>query len=117
MIATRRAMEGARCVDEPVQPDDREASAEGWVVVYLGRAPSDPPVWLVKSVEQSGKTVRVTMTKPKREESTKDRHEYLFWVPVGKLKEGTWTLELYMAEKKQVTLLRRVDVPKATRRD
>lgn len=111
MIATRWAMAGARDVDEPVQPDDQKPSPECWVVVYVGRAGSSPPAWLVKSVERTGTTIRVTISTPERDGSTKDLHEYLFWAPVGKLKEGTWTLELYMAEKKRVTLLRRVDVP------
>jgi hypothetical protein len=111
IAATRLAMSGARPVDGPVKPKDDAKVEKHWLVVFLGHKGSEPPAWLVKSVEQADGTIRATISEPKGGGRTADLHEYLIWAPVGKLKAGTWTLELYMAEKKRVTLLRRVDVP------
>jgi hypothetical protein len=76
--------------------------------VVLGAAGSDPPAWLVDSVERKGDVVRLGYRK--REAKSKDRHPYLFWAPLGELEPGSYALELFDAEKKEVTFLRRVTV-------
>lgn len=100
---------GGRPVDRPTDPDDQLKHTKIWLAIYFGVTGSEPPGWLVKSVEQNGKTIRVTYVQQQPE--TKDLHQYFVWVPLGVLEGGTYALELFDGEKKEITLLRRVVVP------
>jgi hypothetical protein len=108
--ATRWAFTANRPADVPVDPEDGSKRAPLWLVAFFGAAGSDPPAWLVQSIEVRGRLVRVVFVKPKRLISTRDSHLYFIWVPLGKPEVGTYTLELFDAEKREVTLLRRVTV-------
>jgi hypothetical protein len=108
--AARQAFTAGQSADGPVIPDAASRAAPLWVVAYLGSAGSSPPAWLVHSVEVKGQMVRVTFRKPKRFGSTRDLHPYFLWVPLGKVEAGTYTLELFDADKEEVTFLRRVAV-------
>jgi hypothetical protein len=113
--AARFAFTAARSADVPVDPDDPRVTAKGapvWLVAYLGTAGSSPPYLLVQSVERQGKKVRVTFRKAKTTIMSSNLHRYFVWVPLGKLEAGTYALELIEAGKKEVTLLRRVRIPK-----
>jgi hypothetical protein len=79
-------------------------------VAYLGVAGSEPLEWRVKSAEVQRHVVRLTYTKEGAR--THDLHPYFVWVPLGELKAGTYTLELFEQDLKKVTLSRRVTVPK-----
>ena len=106
--ATWLASVGGRSAEVPVSPEDGSERTPSWLVVYFGIQGSEPPGWLIKSVERRGETVKLNYMK--RLAETKDKHHYLAWVPVGELAPGPCTLELFDAEKMQVTLLRRVTV-------
>jgi hypothetical protein len=43
-------------------------------------------------------------------ESTADIHYYYYWVPLGKLDDGVYNLELFDTDLKAVTLMRRVEI-------
>lgn len=94
---------------KPVSADWRSKSEQYWLVVYLGVEGSDPPEWLVSSVIVSGKEIQLIYTSPGS--SVQDLHPYFVWVPLGKLGTGTYTLEMFDEEQKQVTLSRRVAIP------
>jgi hypothetical protein len=106
LTATRLAFLGGRSADQPVDPEVEPKSAELWLVAFLGAAGSEPPARLVQSVERRGKSVRVTYRK--RLSETKTSLPYFLWVPLGKLESGAYTLELFDADRQEVTLLRRV---------
>jgi hypothetical protein len=108
--AARRVLTGGQSADVPAVPDDGSTPAPFWVVCHLGVESSGPPAWLIQSVERRDRIVRITFSKPKRLFSTADIHQYFVWVPLGELGPGTYALELYDAEKREVTLLRRVAV-------
>jgi hypothetical protein len=81
-----------------------------WLVAYLGIAGSEPPLWLIDSVEQEGKTIRLNYWAQSAGGRSKDLHEYLIWVPLGTLEEGTYSLELFNVNRRLATLIRRVMV-------
>lgn len=97
-------------VSEAVSADRRSKSKQYWLVAYLGVSGSDPPAWLVKAVEVSGQNIQVAFTNPGS--GAKDEHPFFVWAPLGRLKDGAFTLEMFDEEKKQVTLSRRVILPK-----
>jgi RNA polymerase sigma factor (sigma-70 family) len=95
-------------VDAPAVADRQAAQAPLWAVAFFGMAGSEPPEWLVKSVEVKAKTVRIRYTKG--QSRTNDEHQYYLWVPLGRPGPGTFTLELFDTERNEVTLMRRVRV-------
>jgi len=108
--ATCLGLTGAPKFDEPVEVDPRKRAGEYWSVVFLGIRHSAPPAWLVESVEQEGCTVTVRYSEPFSPVNSADSDPYLLWIPLGKLKKGSITLQLYHADKKRVQLSRRVRV-------
>jgi hypothetical protein len=111
VAATRRAFTGAVLADQPVRPEGESVPASLWMVAFLSVEGSEPAAWLVRSAERKGKVVRLSVERPKRGDASKDMHPYFVWVPLGKLAAGRYTLELYDAGSKEVTLMRRVTVP------
>jgi hypothetical protein len=107
--AARQVLVGGDWADVPASTEE-VPSKSYWLVAFLGIAGSDPPCWQVKPAEKRGKVIRLPVTKPKRDESTKDSHKYLVWVPLGELEAGTYTLELFDAAKKEPYLSRRISV-------
>jgi hypothetical protein len=100
-----------RAVDEPVgpiNPDKEVKSDQFWLVAFLGTSGSSPPEWLVGSARLKGNEVRLVYRKKSSESA--DAFPYLVWVPLGKLKPGIYTVELFDEDKRRVTLLRRVTI-------
>jgi hypothetical protein len=110
--ATRRAFTSGMSAEVPVLPRLTEVRrpAAFWMVVFLGIRGSEPPALLVRSVERKGKVIRLGFQRYAGGGKTKDSHRYFIWVPLGKLDSGKYTLELFDAETKEVTLTRRVTV-------
>lgn len=88
-----------------------------WMVVYLGISHSSPPMWLAENVEVSGKQIRFTYKKwppPKSKDErlvvTKDLHKYFYWIPLGKLEPGDYSVQLFDADKNHEILSRLITV-------
>lgn len=94
--------------DKPVSADYPPKSEEMWLVAYLGVSGSSGPAWRVQSVEVSSTDIRLTYTHPGS--GAQDLHPYYYWAPVGRLAPGTYKLQLFDADQKQVTLMRRIRV-------
>jgi hypothetical protein len=96
----------------PVAPKEGEwppatESRQLWLVAYLGAGHSGTNASVpIQSVEREGKTIRLAYCY--RSNQNKDMMPYIFWVPLGEMEKGTYTLELFDTDKKEVTLLRRV---------
>jgi hypothetical protein len=110
--AAREALtRGRGSGDVPFTPEWKGSEkAEHWLVFYLGTAGSVPPAWLVESVEFKDKTIRVNYLKPIRKVTSGDAHRYLFWVPLGQLPDGVYSLELFDTGMNELTLMRRVRI-------
>jgi hypothetical protein len=106
--ATWEVFTGGIPADTPVSPDRPPKSGDMWLVAYLGVTGSDPTAFRVHSVEVSGTEIRLTYKHPGS--VTQDLHPYFYWVPLGKLAPGTYKLQLFDADQKEVTLMRRVRV-------
>lgn len=81
-----------------------------WLVANLGVGPGSPDRWIVDEITVSGNTVRLSYQQPEPGIRTSDMLSYYFWAPLGKLEPGTYQVELYDADEKAVTLMRRVVV-------
>jgi hypothetical protein len=79
-----------------------------WLVAYLGTSGSSPPEWTVESVIRRESAIRLSYVAAVAD--TDDIHHYFVWVPLGELKSGSYTLELFDTQKKEVSLLRRVNL-------
>ena len=105
----------AFCRSEPVEvvfPRPKYTKSDRfWLVVYLGTTESHGK-WLLKSAQIKGNTVRLTYRIGREGVLLMDMHPYLAWVPLGTLEAGSYVLELFDEGEKQVTLLRRVTIPK-----
>ena len=102
---------GGRSADQPVpvnRPDPQRGTY--WLVAYLGLAGSSPANWTVESVTVTGSKIRFAYHKSKNGADTKNSWQYIYWVPLGILKKGTYDLELYDSERETVRLVRKVDV-------
>lgn len=81
-----------------------------WLVVFLGIRGSGPVHWLVDSVTVQGNVVRFNYHRQGIGAETCDIHQYFYWVPLGNLDSGSYTLECYDTQAKVVTLMRRAEV-------
>lgn len=111
--ATRWTFATSYGADAPVRPDPGNTNEEPlpfWLVAYFGAGPSHPGFGQVQSAEVRGHTVRVVFRRAQANKMTKDVCRYYIWVPLGQAETGTYALELFDADRKQVTLLRRVTV-------
>jgi hypothetical protein len=102
---------GYRSANVPVtlsKPDPPRGNH--WLVVYLGIAGSGPVRWLVESVFVEKGRIRFNYHRDPSGISTADIHYYYYWVPVGKLNDGVYYLELYDTNLRAITLARRIEV-------
>lgn len=81
-----------------------------WLVVYLGSGPSNPVSWTVEDVVVDQNAVKLRYRTPKPQPATDDIRRYYYWVPLGKLDQETYEIQLFDADKSVVTLMRRVEV-------
>jgi len=81
-----------------------------WLVAYLGVGYSSPPGRLIKAVSVNGPRIRIAYENTHPSTATSDIHPYYYWIPVGKLNDGLYKLELFDIELKEVTLMRLVEV-------
>ncbi len=79
-------------------------------MAYLGVGHSSPPACVIKAVSVNGSRIRIAYEYTHPSTVTKDIHPYYYWVPVGKLSDGLYKLELYDTELKEITLMRLVEV-------
>lgn len=102
---------GGRSADTPIplnQPNP--PTGNYWLVAYLGVGPSSGPWFIVDKVTVQGARIRFSYHNPELTAVTRDIVPYLYWVPLGKLADGTYDLELYDSKRDSLTLMRRVDV-------
>lgn len=111
--AARLGFTGGRA-DAPIPPDPNvpeDRIAPLWLAAYLGIAGNTSIYWEVHKAEMRGITARLTYSKKRRTGPILPTvFQYLVWVPLGPAKAGTYTLELYDANRKEIMLLRRVVV-------
>jgi hypothetical protein len=72
---------------------EEEVQGQAWMVLSWGVGSSSPPKWTIHSVEKSEKSIRVHYREHKA--FTDDIHHYYAWVPLGSLKPGKYTLEVW----------------------
>jgi hypothetical protein len=106
--ASALALLGGRSFDSVVDPEERPISDQLWLLVYFGTAGSTPPAWLIESVDQDGRLIRVTFRRSRA--LTKDLERYLAWIPLGPLDDGGYDLELFSVTANEPVLRRRVNV-------
>jgi len=112
--ATRWTFAASHRADIPVPPNPGDTKADSmplWLVAYFGMGPSNPGFGRVQAAEVRGQTVRVAYALARSAAgATQDEVHYYLWVPLRQAGAGTYTLELFDANGKDVTLLRRVAV-------
>ncbi len=87
-----------------------------WLVVFVGVAGSSPVSWIVDNVTVNDGKIRFGYHRNPIGASSLDIHYYYYWVPLGKLDDGIYSLELYDTKLKAVTLMRRVEILTPRRR-
>lgn len=108
MKATYFALNDERSADQVVGAGEQALAQELWLAVYFG---VDPAEWQMESVTQKGQTVRVAVRKPQPAQChLMSIHQCFLWVPLGKLPQGDYSLELFDTAKNAVTLSRSVVV-------
>jgi hypothetical protein len=106
--AARKVLSGGHKGDAPASAGD--GTDEYWLVAYLGTTGSTPPAYSVLSAERQGRTIRLSVEQTKPGPNTNDLHPYFVWVPLGKIPDGTYTLEFYEDGKRDKDLDRKVVV-------
>jgi hypothetical protein len=105
---------GGAPADTPALPDPDAGAAKReplWLAAYLGIAGNTSIGWRVHAAETRGLTARLTYSQSRRTGPIGSIVlQYLVWVPLGEVRAGTYTLELYDADRKEAMLSRRVTV-------
>lgn len=114
--ATRRFFTTDVTMDVPITPEKPLKDSSLWLVAYFGQAQSHPRVWTVRSVVKAKEKVQLVFQRADTSlGGTKDSRPYIFWVPLGKLDPGPYTLQAFDIEAKQVTMSQPVTIAKASR--
>ena len=79
-------------------------------MAYLGSSGSQPPEWVLEAVQIKDKNIRIIYTHSKDKTRTADLRPYLYWAPLGVVRPGEYTLELYDADAKKTTVERKCRV-------
>jgi len=109
--ASSEVLLGGAVVSPPATVDNpKPLRGSHWLVAYLGVGHSSPPGYVIKAVSVNGPRIRIAYQYTHPGMVTKDIHPYYYWIPVGKLSDGLYKLELYDTELKEVTLMRLVEV-------
>jgi hypothetical protein len=103
--ACRVVLTTGRGADVAWGPDDRETHKDFWLFAYVGIFRTERKL---HSVKQVGNNIRLTYSKP--DSDAMGARRFFYWVPLGQLPTGSYTLELFDADQKVVTLMRRVKV-------
>ena len=92
-------------VDEIVpgakETDEGEKNGDVWVCAFLGNKCSTPPQMILDRVEVEATTVRVVFGRPIAALRTFDSVPYLVWANLGRLRAGTYQIELVEAKQKE----------------
>ncbi|MBX9582784.1 MAG: hypothetical protein K2X87_20960 [Gemmataceae bacterium] len=108
--ATRATFDTLAGAGRPYTSTHRPSDEALWLVAYLGLSGSDPPAFRVRAAEVDKDRRAVRLTYSYARAFSDDVHPYYAWVPLGRLPGGAYTLELYDADDRAVTLTRRVQV-------
>ncbi len=92
----------------PINKDEQQH----WLVVFFGRHPSSPCWWIIDSVERSSGKMSLNYHNPTNPPlaTTADMAHYFAWVPLGKLKRGSYNVELRNSRTGEVELMRREEI-------
>jgi hypothetical protein len=114
LSASLSVLIGAHSADTPAS-GDAACARQGsyWLVAYLGTGPSSPTWWTVDHVVVGKNRVVLSYRKSKPAPATDDVQFYYYWVPLGRLDNSHYEIQLFDGERRATTLMRRVDV-KAT---
>jgi len=87
----------------------RQRSNQFWLVAYLGTA--NIPSFTVKSIEIEKKTIRVRFSPPPQNVGSLPSITLSwYWAPLGTLNPGTYTLELWNEDRREISLMRKVTI-------
>lgn len=108
IATTRRAFAAGCSAGVPINPTEEISFAQEWLVAYMGAEGTEPPAWVIHSVQVTDHRLRVVYSQPRDGGKSDDMHHYYLWVPLGRLKAGYYDLELFDDDKQHVSLSRRV---------
>jgi len=108
--ATRAVFVFGHSADVPADRVDGPKEKQHWVVAYFGVGGVGSR-WVIRSVSRNGDRFRITFGKGRIAEVSVSQ-QYFAWIPVGELSPGTYSIELFDAENKQLSLSRTVTVPR-----
>ncbi len=111
VAASQEVLLGGRGVKTPViLKNFRERPKHYWCVVYLGIGPSTPVKWTLKTVSHSNDRVVVQYLSALPGPATEDRQPYLYWIPLGRLRQASMRLELQEQATGATDLMRLVEL-------
>ena len=93
--AVKTTVVGFSMPEDPVPAVTAATSDIVWLAAYLGSDGSMPPAYIVRSIEVTGKTIRVSYERDASPVRTADLRAYLIWAPIGRMDPGVYTLELF----------------------
>jgi hypothetical protein len=109
LTASGKVVSAFRSASRPEIPEYTPTGSH-FLVAFLGCGPSEQATWIVDRVTLEDQVIRLTYREPKAQYVTRDIRHYYYLVPLGSLKDGVYTIELYDADLKSATLVRRVEV-------
>jgi hypothetical protein len=96
-------------VEKVVSRDYKMEAENIWLVVFMGIKGSGG-AWQVKSVKQEGKSIRFSFFRGATQGAANE-NAYFYWVPLGKLEPGFYSLEIVDDKEREISFMRRVQIP------
>lgn len=97
--------------DEPISEKDIASDKDQyWVVLYLGWDWISPAQWYIDSAKVEDGRVQIHISKTKKKGVSFLKQPYVYWIPIGKLKPGSYVLEVYDENQMRVTLAHKIKI-------
>ena len=99
VVAASGASNAQVAACEPTRMDPVAYPGEQfWAVVFAGRGGSGPTQYLLDRATVDKNSARILVSHPPVSYSTADVHEYWFFIPLGRINEGDYPIEVRLAK-------------------
>jgi hypothetical protein len=109
IAATHRILFSYGKADPMALPGEGEGDRL-WLFVYLGRAGSAPPYYLVKDITATDRRIRFSFAVTKSDIRSLDIHAYIYYVPIPLPAKGAYSMELFDQAANRVALSRTIEI-------
>jgi hypothetical protein len=99
-----RANDLAEAMTWKAEANDGSIAKPIWLVAYLGFSAANSAAWVLESATLERQTIRLVCHHDDGLEKTRNTQKYYYWMPIGELEAGWYTVAVYDSKAKTLVL-------------